>query len=142
MGMEKGPLRLNLLVQAVLYCILEPLAASINPINDHWTLRDTAAQLLVQIVKEWSTPTNDLMNHVISSLEESFVDLSKPFCSHYGAVVALISFGVETAEKIIYPHLTHYWPHLTAALENCNYSNAQVKADAQKVHGVLLFYVM
>ncbi|XP_023236696.1 TAF6-like RNA polymerase II p300/CBP-associated factor-associated factor 65 kDa subunit 6L isoform X2 [Centruroides sculpturatus] len=129
---------LNLLVQAVLYCILEPLAASINPINDHWTLRDTAAQLLVQIVKEWSTPTNDLMNHVISSLEESFVDLSKPFCSHYGAVVALISFGVETAEKIIYPHLTHYWPHLTAALENCNYSNAQVKADAQKVHGVLL----
>lgn len=129
---------LNLLVQAVLYCILEPLAASINPINDHWTLRDTAAQLLVQIVKEWFTPTNDLLHHVTSALKESFTDLSKPFCSHYGAIVALISLGVETAEKIIYPHLSHYWPHLTAALEDCNYSNAQVKADAQKVHGGLL----
>ncbi|RLV62266.1 hypothetical protein DV515_00019492, partial [Chloebia gouldiae] len=37
------------LVASVLYCVLEPLAASINPLNDHWTLRDYAAMLLGRI---------------------------------------------------------------------------------------------
>lgn len=37
------------LVASVMYCALEPLAASINPLNDHWTLRDYAAMLLSRI---------------------------------------------------------------------------------------------
>ncbi|NXE71691.1 TAF6L factor, partial [Calcarius ornatus] len=37
------------LMGSVLYCVLEPLAASINPLNDHWTLRDYAALLLGRI---------------------------------------------------------------------------------------------
>ncbi|NXN87305.1 TAF6L factor, partial [Bombycilla garrulus] len=37
------------LMGSVLYCVLEPLAASINPLNDHWTLRDYAAMLLGRI---------------------------------------------------------------------------------------------
>lgn len=39
------------LVGSVLYCALEPLAASINPRNDHWTLRDSAAVLLGRICR-------------------------------------------------------------------------------------------
>lgn len=37
------------LIASVMYCVLEPLAASINPLNDHWTLRDYAAMLLSRI---------------------------------------------------------------------------------------------
>lgn len=37
------------LIASVMYCVLEPLAASINPLNDHWTLRDYAAMLLGHI---------------------------------------------------------------------------------------------
>lgn len=37
------------LISSVMYCALEPLAASINPLNDHWTLRDYAAMLLSRI---------------------------------------------------------------------------------------------
>ncbi len=44
-------LQLSMLVQGVLYCMLEPLAASINPLNDHWVLRDYAARLLAQITR-------------------------------------------------------------------------------------------
>lgn len=129
---------LHLLVEAVLYCILEPLAASINPINDHWTLRDTAAQLLARIIREWSTPVNNLKDEVLSTLEDSFKDLTKPFCSHYGAAVAVTALGIKSIRERIYPHLAYYWPHLTTALEDCTYISAQVKADAQKVHGTLL----
>lgn len=44
------------LVSSVMYCILEPLAASINPLNDHWTLRDYAALLLSHIFWYDRTP--------------------------------------------------------------------------------------
>ncbi|UYV74516.1 TAF6L, partial [Cordylochernes scorpioides] len=87
--------QLNLLVQSVLYCILEPLAACINPINDHWALRDMASHLLAHILKEWSTPHNNLRKNTVSALRNSFRDLSKPLCYHYGAVVGLLAIGVE-----------------------------------------------
>lgn len=35
-----------MLIKTIEYCEIEPLAASINPQNDHWTLRDYAAHLL------------------------------------------------------------------------------------------------
>ena len=37
------------LVTAVMYCLLESLAASLNPQNDHWRLRDEAAYILARI---------------------------------------------------------------------------------------------
>ena len=37
------------LVTAVMYCLLESLAASLNPQNDHWRLRDEAAHILARI---------------------------------------------------------------------------------------------
>lgn len=129
---------LNLLVQSVLYCIVEPLAASINPINDHWVLRDSAANLLVKIVHEWSTPVNNLSKYTLEALVCIFNDSSKPFCSHYGAVIAIVAFGIQALEDVLYPHIANYMPHLMGALEGCSYSNAQIKTDAQKVHGLLL----
>lgn len=35
-----------MIVQTIEYCGIEPLAASINPQNDHWALRDYASRLL------------------------------------------------------------------------------------------------
>lgn len=37
------------LVTSVMYCLLESLAASLNPQNDHWRLRDEAAHILARI---------------------------------------------------------------------------------------------
>ena len=39
------------------------------------------------------------MNHLkeenINALQEVLYDLARPFCSHYGAVMGLIAFGVQ-----------------------------------------------
>ena len=51
------------LVSSVMYCILEPLAASINPLNDHWTLRDYAALLLSHIF--WCENHSWLLLHFV-----------------------------------------------------------------------------
>lgn len=129
---------LVLLVQSVLYCILEPLAASINPINDHWTLRDSAAQLLALILGQWSNGVNNLKFQTLESLRDAFCDLSKPFSTHYGAAVAILALGIKEAKIFLYSRISHYWPHLERALMDSSYGSAQLKSDAHKVHGVLL----
>lgn len=129
---------LNLLVQGLLYCILEPLAASINPVNDHWALRDYASRLLAQLVRIWTTQVNCLYDNCIESLKEVFTDFSKPFCSHYGAVIAIIALGPQAVQLHLLPHITSYWPHLSFVIDDSTCSNVQARSDAQKVHGSLL----
>ncbi|XP_071079391.1 TAF6-like RNA polymerase II p300/CBP-associated factor-associated factor 65 kDa subunit 6L [Haliotis cracherodii] len=129
---------LNLLVQAVLYCVLEPLAASIYPRNDHWLLRDYAARLLAQIVTRWSSPLNHLRYNTEKNLKETLHDLTKPHCSHYGAIMGLLSLGCKQVEEIIVPHLSSFMPRLCATMEDLSVGNAISRADAFKVHGALL----
>lgn len=129
---------LGVLVKAVEYCILEPLAASINPLNDHWILRDYAARLLSQIVKQWNSPVNHLHNNTISTLSDTLHDLTRPFCSHYGATMGLISLGYKEIKEVLLPYLPDYWPHLLASIEDVSRTNALTRADAQKVYGAIL----
>lgn len=129
---------LNPLVQGVSYCLLESLAASINPSNDHWMLRDYAARVLAQIVHTWSSPINHLMHTTIRSLKEVLCDHTKPFCCHYGAVMGVKALGPQVIDDVLVPQLPVYWPHLSSVLEDNSFSNALTKADAFKVYGALL----
>ncbi|NXV91354.1 TAF6L factor, partial [Calonectris borealis] len=83
------------LIASVMYCALEPLAASINPLNDHWTLRDYAAMLLSRIF--WCVTHGDLVSglyhQILLSLQKVLADPVRPLCSHYGAVVGLHALG-------------------------------------------------
>ena len=87
--------QLSMLVQGVLYCLLEPLSASINPLNDHWGLRDYAARLLAQITHSWSDRVGELEPGIMQTLQDAFLDPAKPFCSHYGAVMGLTTLGTQ-----------------------------------------------
>ncbi|XP_062584524.1 TAF6-like RNA polymerase II p300/CBP-associated factor-associated factor 65 kDa subunit 6L [Saccostrea cucullata] len=132
---------LNHLVQGVSYCLLESLAASINPSNDHWTLRDYAARVLAQIVHTWSSPVNHLMHTTIRNLKEVLCDHAKPFCCHYGAVRGIQALGPQVIDDVLVPQIPVYWPHLSSVLEDNSFSNALTKADAFKVYGALLLTV-
>ncbi|KAM6158927.1 TAF6-like RNA polymerase II p300/CBP-associated factor-associated factor 65 kDa subunit 6L isoform 2-T2 [Rhynchocyon petersi] len=129
------------LVGSVLYCVLEPLAASINPLNDHWTLRDGAALLLSHIFWTHGDLINGLYQHILLSLQKVLADPVRPLCSHYGAVVGLHALGWKAVERVLYPHLSTYWTNLQAVLDDYSVSNAQVKADGHKVYGAILVAV-
>ncbi|PVD26096.1 hypothetical protein C0Q70_13764 [Pomacea canaliculata] len=120
---------------AVEYCLLEPLAASINPLNDHWMLRDYAARLLACI---WSSPMNHLMKNTVRDLTEALQDLSRPFSSHYGATMGIAALGPKEVEEVLLPLLPAYWPHLMASVEDFSPANALLRADAHKVQNALL----
>ncbi|KAM3654566.1 LOW QUALITY PROTEIN: TAF6-like RNA polymerase II p300/CBP-associated factor-associated factor 65 kDa subunit 6L [Ammospiza maritima maritima] len=129
------------LVGSVLYCVLEPLAASINPLNDHWTLRDYAALLLGRIFWSHGELVRGLYQQILLSLQKVLADPVRPLCSHYGAVVGLHALGWKAVERVLYPHLPTYWPNLQAVLDDYSVSNAQVKADGHKVYGAILVAV-
>uniref|UniRef100_A0A8U8AV15 TAF6-like RNA polymerase II p300/CBP-associated factor-associated factor 65 kDa subunit 6L n=1 Tax=Geospiza parvula TaxID=87175 RepID=A0A8U8AV15_GEOPR len=129
------------LMGSVLYCVLEPLAASINPLNDHWTLRDYAALLLGRIFWSHGELVRGLYQQILLSLQKVLADPARPLCSHYGAVVGLHALGWKAVERVLYPHLPTYWPNLQAVLDDYSVSNAQVKADGHKVYGAILVAV-
>ncbi|XP_076829118.1 TAF6-like RNA polymerase II p300/CBP-associated factor-associated factor 65 kDa subunit 6L [Brachyhypopomus gauderio] len=129
------------LVSSVMYCILEPLAASINPLNDHWTLRDYAALLLSHIFWTHGDLVSGLYHQILLSLQKVLSDPVRPLCSHYGAVVGLHALGWKAVERVLYPHLPAYWANLQAVLDDYSVSNAQVKADGHKVCGAILVAV-
>ncbi|XP_072839914.2 TAF6-like RNA polymerase II p300/CBP-associated factor-associated factor 65 kDa subunit 6L [Pogona vitticeps] len=129
------------LIASVMYCVLEPLAASINPLNDHWTLRDYAAMLLGHIFWTHGDLVSSLYHQILLSLQKVLADPVRPLCSHYGAVVGLHALGWKAVERVLYPHLSTYWSNLQAVLDDYSVSNAQVKADGHKVYGALLVAV-
>uniref|UniRef100_A0A3Q3MVV1 TAF6-like RNA polymerase II, p300/CBP-associated factor (PCAF)-associated factor n=1 Tax=Labrus bergylta TaxID=56723 RepID=A0A3Q3MVV1_9LABR len=129
------------LVSSVMYCILEPLAASINPLNDHWTLRDYAALLLSHIFWTHGDLVSGLYHQILLSLQKVLSDPVRPLCSHYGAVVGLHALGWKAVERVLFPHLPAYWANLQAVLDDYSVSNGQVKADGHKVYGAILVAV-
>ncbi|XP_077444306.1 TAF6-like RNA polymerase II p300/CBP-associated factor-associated factor 65 kDa subunit 6L [Stigmatopora argus] len=129
------------LVSSVMYCVLEPLAASINPLNDHWTLRDYAALLLSHIFWTHGDLVSGLYHQILLSLQKVLSDPVRPLCSHYGAVVGLHALGWKAVERVLFPHLPAYWANLQAVLDDYSVSNAQVKADGHKVYGAILVAV-
>ncbi|KAM9510784.1 LOW QUALITY PROTEIN: TAF6-like RNA polymerase II p300/CBP-associated factor-associated factor 65 kDa subunit 6L [Guaruba guarouba] len=129
------------LIASVMYCVLEPLAASINPLNDHWTLRDYAAMLLSRIFWTHGDLVSGLYHQILLSLQKVLADPVRPLCSHYGAVVGLHALGWKAVERVLYPHLPTYWTNLQAVLDDYSVSNAQVKADGHKVYGAILVAV-
>ncbi|KAM8940540.1 TAF6-like RNA polymerase II p300/CBP-associated factor-associated factor 65 kDa subunit 6L [Pelodytes ibericus] len=128
------------LMQSVLYCVTEPLAASINPLNDHWTLRDYGAGLL-SVIWTHKDLAGALYPQILQSLQKVLGDPVRPLCSHYGAVVGLNALGWKAVEQVLYPLLPTYWSGLQTVLDDHSMSNAQVKADGHKVYGAILVAV-
>lgn len=130
----------TLVVQALLFCLLEPLAAAINPANDHWALRDNAARVLAKLLRSWSDRVAGLERQVLDALGECVRDpvMRRPLCAQYGAVSGLMALGVEALQRVLGPHLTAYWRQLEAVLADGRPANAQAQADATRVQGVLL----
>ncbi|XP_032221662.2 TAF6-like RNA polymerase II p300/CBP-associated factor-associated factor 65 kDa subunit 6L isoform X2 [Nematostella vectensis] len=126
------------LVTAVMYCLLETLTVSLNPVNDHWRLRRDAACVLAFLSRKCSNPVNYLHQQLLMTLREVLTDESRPYCSHYGAVVGLMELGSEALEQFLLPHLSTYWHQLQQVLEDDSSSNGVLRGEAIHVYAALL----
>ncbi|KAK7103487.1 TAF6-like RNA polymerase II p300/CBP-associated factor-associated factor 65 kDa subunit 6L [Littorina saxatilis] len=129
---------LSLLVQSLESCLLEPLAGYANQQSvDHWMMRQFAAYLLADIVRKCNNETNHLHSSVTKRLSESLQDLTRPFCSHYGAVMALMAFGATEVKTVVVPQLEALLPHVSSFMESLQPARQHLYFDALKVYGAL-----
>lgn len=130
------------MTSSVLYCVLESLTASINPLNDHWGLRDYGGRLLAFIIQKYGPQNTEIAEYIKSSIKNILLDTTRPLCSHYGAIVTINSLGISAIKTVLCPNLLKYYTSsLKIIEENTDSNNLQLKEDAYKVVGVILHSV-
>jgi len=76
--------------------------------EDHWRLRDFAAQIIARICERYGTAYSSMQPRITRTLIRAFLDPLKPLTTHYGAVVGLAALGPTVLETLLMPHLLFY----------------------------------
>ncbi|KAK8814131.1 hypothetical protein WA158_007993 [Blastocystis sp. Blastoise] len=100
---------LHLLIPAILSCLLAK-TLSFSPIENHWELREKAAQVLRDICTQYSLSYPELQKRITINISEVFQKKSS-LPAIYGAIVCLYSLGPRAISSIllkIYPSLTEH----------------------------------
>ncbi|XP_071962782.1 TAF6-like RNA polymerase II p300/CBP-associated factor-associated factor 65 kDa subunit 6L [Antedon mediterranea] len=128
---------LNVLVTSLVHCMLEPLTASLNPLNDHWLLRDYASLILAKTLRSLELHAESIHQQLGAMFEQVFTDPLRSLCSQYGAIMGLTVLGPQALESILLPNMAPYMPSLFMFLQDTSVSNYSNQNDARKVLGAL-----
>lgn len=74
-------------------------------LEDHWSLRDAAASLLILICQKYGDAYAQLQPRVLKTLLKAICDPTKGFPSKYGAIMAFSLLGPDTIEAFIIPNI-------------------------------------
>lgn len=86
---------------------------------EQFALRDLAASLLGLIARKYSHSSHMLQPRLVRSCLKSFLDPSKPFGAHYGAIIGLQAIGgPEVIRVLVIPNLSEYSKLLSDGLED------------------------
>ena len=132
---------LHILVECTKTCLLEPNTAMEKNISrDCWILRQHAAHALSQVILRWHNSQNNLKTKVHKDLIEILQDLSRPLCSHYGAILCLDALGSTDVKNVLIPQLYLLLPYLHTVINDPNPCHSHL--DAVNVLGVVLSAVI
>ncbi|KAI5780793.1 hypothetical protein EDC01DRAFT_620445 [Geopyxis carbonaria] len=129
---------------------IEPYVASIIPpiltcligkrlgdpsTTHHYALRDVAASLIGLVCKRFGDSSHTLRPRITRTCLKHFLDPSKPFGTHYGAIIGLATIGGrESVRVLILPNLKLYENVLKPELEN----DSPKQRDAEMVIEAIL----
>lgn len=126
---------LHQIIPVVLTCLVGKKLCAV-PTENHWELRDLAAQIIGYICNRWGREYTNLQPRIVKTLVKSFLDLKKPLTTHYGSIVGLTKLGPNTRQIIILPNLPAYFKHLLPALSDTE--NLLKRSEALMVFRALL----
>ncbi|OOQ85578.1 Transcription initiation factor TFIID subunit 6 [Penicillium brasilianum] len=107
------------LVPSILTCLVGRQLGGASDLSEQFALRDLAASLLGLIAKKFSHSSHMLKPRLVRSCLKSFLDPSKPFGAHYGAVIGLQAVGgAEVVRVLVIPNLSDYSKLLSDGLED------------------------
>jgi len=110
-----------------------------NPNDNHWALRIYSSKIVSHICKRYGDLYKNLQLRVSKTLLQAFLDTSKPFSTHFGAIIGIAALGAEVVQSLLLPHITTYYKSLEKELSS---QDAQKKIEAQNCFSALLHAAM
>ncbi|KAJ2758267.1 histone H4-like TAF Taf6, SAGA complex subunit, partial [Coemansia nantahalensis] len=80
------------LVPSLLTCLVSKRLCE-SYAEDHWSLRDGAAEQIAEICQSFGQSYHTLKTRIARTLLRAFLDPTKPLTTHYGAIVGLTKLG-------------------------------------------------
>eukprot|EP00818_Percolomonas_sp_WS_P001032 CAMPEP_0117443052 /NCGR_PEP_ID=MMETSP0759-20121206/4487_1 /TAXON_ID=63605 /ORGANISM="Percolomonas cosmopolitus, Strain WS" /LENGTH=560 /DNA_ID=CAMNT_0005234997 /DNA_START=168 /DNA_END=1850 /DNA_ORIENTATION=+ len=93
-------LYLHQLIPSILTCIVTERPC-ISPLQNHWKLRNYAADLIAFLVRKYSASYENLETRISRTLMLALLDKDKPRTSHYGAIVAIKALGPQAVKLFL-----------------------------------------
>ncbi|KAK8644001.1 hypothetical protein V6N13_013278 [Hibiscus sabdariffa] len=106
--------------------------------DNHWELRNFAAKLVASICKRFGHVYHNLQPRVTRTLLHAFLDPTKTFPQHYGAIQGLAALGPSVVRLLILPNLEAYLQLLEPEMALEKQKNEIKRHEARCVYGALL----
>ena len=120
--------QLKSLLGQLMTCVLHK---SISKIDDHWRMRDMAAQVTCTLCTRYGP---SFQTKITTTMTGALLDATKPLATHYGAIAILGGFGVSVVDMML-TSVTKYAPSLKVKMAD---ADPKIRADATKVRGAIL----
>ncbi|EEB09098.1 histone H4-like TAF Taf6 [Schizosaccharomyces japonicus yFS275] len=117
------------LIPPILTCMVAKYLGPGGLDTEHYELRDFAAYLLGIICDRFGDVYYTLKPRVTRTLLKAFLDNTKPFTTHYGAIIGLKTMGKEAIRVLIVPNIKVYELLVIKALEK---GTPQEKQEANR----------
>ncbi|KAI9506686.1 histone H4-like TAF Taf6, SAGA complex subunit [Coemansia spiralis] len=122
------------LIPSLLTCLVSKRLCE-DYTEDHWSLRDNAAEQIAEVCRQYGHSYHTLQSRIARTLLRAFLDPTKPLTTHYGAIVGLTKLGVSMVKVLILPNIKAYMTLLSAELEK---NNPQLVHDGKRCQEALL----
>ncbi|KAJ1731671.1 histone H4-like TAF Taf6, SAGA complex subunit [Coemansia biformis] len=122
------------LVPSLLTCLVSKRLCD-NYTEDHWSLRNGAAEQIAEICQQFGQSYHTLKTRIARTLLRAFLDPTKPLTTHYGAIVGLTKLGVGMVKVLVLPNVKAYMGLLDVELEK---DNPQLVDDGRHCRDALL----
>ncbi|GAV88182.1 DUF1546 domain-containing protein, partial [Cephalotus follicularis] len=128
---------LHQLMPSVITCLVAKRLG--NRFSDnHWELRNFAANLLALVCKRFGHVYHNLQSRVTRTLLHAFLDPTKALSQHYGAIQGLAALGPSVVRLLILPNLEPNLQLLEPDMLLEKQKNEMRRHEAQRVHGALM----
>lgn len=99
---------LHQIIPSILTCLVAKKLGENPASQEHYSLRDFSASLLGLICQRFGDVYHTLKPRITRTLLKAFLDNKKPFTTHYGAIIGLITMGKEVIRVLILPNIKIY----------------------------------
>jgi histone H3/H4 len=132
---------LHQLLPPILTCLVGKRLCA-KPRENHWALRDFAAELIAIICAKYGPAYSSVQPRITKTLNDALMDVKRPLTTHYGAIVGLGVLGAHVVDLLLVPSIVDYSNLVLTVLDDTADKPKSIRRmEAAKVYGALAWAV-